>query len=81
MYICTINSNRYSIRRDVDRRKYILFKNRDIIAAIVRVEYENWKGKQVKFRPFSTPAELDYLDADGHIALEEAITYLNECGT
>lgn len=50
--ICTINGDTYSIRRDVDRSKYTLWKNKEVIAAIIRIEYDNWKGHQIKFRPY-----------------------------
>lgn len=76
--ICTINGDTYSIRRDVDKNKYTLWRNKEVIVAIIRIEYDNWKGHQVKFRPYSSPAELDYLDADGLTALEDSIAYLNE---
>lgn len=77
--ICTINGNDYFIQKIVDR--YVLYQNDTSIAVIIIIEYDNWKGHQIKFRPYSAPAELDYLDADGLTALEDAIEYLNEfCG-
>lgn len=76
--ICTINGDTYSIRRVVDKNKYTLWRNKEVIAVIIRIEYDNWKGHQVKFRPYSSPADLDYLDANGLTALEDSIAYLNE---
>ena len=75
--ICTIGGNYYSVLKDVDQNKYVLCKNKEPIATIIRLEYDNWNGHQIRFRSFSLPAELD-LDVEGMIALEDSIAYLNE---
>lgn len=74
--ICTINGNNYSIKRYNVHSSYFLYKNDEIIMPILRVEYTHWwKGKQVKYRPHTS---TNNLDTDELIALEDAISYLNE---
>lgn len=76
--ICTIGATNYFISQDIDKNKFILWDNSTPIAVIVRKELVNWKGPQVRFRPFSAPAELDYLDENALFALDEALLYLSE---
>lgn len=76
--ICTIDGNHYYVSEDVSPEKRILLRNKEPIAVIIRKEYESWRGHRVKFRPYSSPAELDYLDEDGLTALDEAIDYLKQ---
>lgn len=75
--ICKISNDLYSLVRDVDPNKLVLLKNDFPVCVIIRKELSNWKGNQVRFRPFSSPAELD-LDEDVLFALDEALLYLKE---
>lgn len=76
--ICTINDKDYYLGRDENKKDFILFLDGFPIVKIVRKDLVNWKGSQVRFRPFSSPADLDYLDEDGLFALDEALLYLKE---
>lgn len=77
--ICSIKNNLYYIsREDSPDNHYLLWKNREPIAAIIPIEYTNYceayriRHKQI---PYSNAYVLDVYD---QIALEEAIALLNQ---
>lgn len=76
--ICTIENDIYYIIKYFDSpNNYLLVKNKKFVATIsvIRVEYENWKGYQVKHKiSLYFDPNMDFHDK---IALEDAIEFVN----
>lgn len=76
--ICIINDDLYYITEYFNSsNKYLLWKNRESIAAIIRIEHENCENSQIEYK--QTPYSKFYtLNESDIIALELAIKLLTE---
>lgn len=78
-YLCTIENDIYHITQYFNSpNKYFLLRNEETVASIkiIRVEYENWKGHQIKYKqiPWFCNTHMSEYDK---IALEDAMEFVN----